>query len=388
MKRPARGWTGCPGGALDAGELMGQTVMIHWPRKQSAALVPDGVIPAPPDPPALAFSPLPMGETVPAARSDVSTQDAEAIEQAALARANAPQPAVTSVTSERPKVLEKMQTWAQKHREAKAANVDLRRATFVNKRTAVVASLFSLGAAIALTAGTAGATSPLVIVTAVRTGILIADCLCAYLHWKLPPATAAKWFPMGGRFLDNVIHHAATNAFGAKPGTAHACARWGGAILAVGMAGATAGLGFSYHALDLGVAVCRYVAGIGAVGASVSQAQAGDTYDPVAQARDAAAARFFEALRNEARKLGPHSQAFRDFCEQLRQALQKERADPALEKEFVRILGTIDKTHEQLVESDFLSIDRVNIPQRLSNDLIGLQSTLSIGLSVLKHVFN
>ncbi len=361
---------------------MDKPIVIHRPRPQALAPQPGALVHAQNARPDAASSPIPMMATVPPARGEILPAAGLAKEAIALSKASGP--GLPAVPTNRSQVLDRMRSWVGKFKEAEAAGVDLRKATFVNKRTAAMASLFSLGAAIALTIGTGGVASPLIIVAAVRSGTLIGDCICSYLHWKGPPATVAKWLPMGGKFVDNAFHHLLT-AMGAKPETAAKYAGRGGALVATAMAAATLGLGFPHQSLDLGILMCRYISGIGSVAASTAQEHATDKYDPVAKARDEAGAELFLALRSQGKELGLESEAFKSYCDEWRQALGAESPSPALDKEFTRLLATLGKTHDQLAMADFVGSDRVNYLQRVTNSLVGTHSTLGIGVTVLSQ---
>jgi hypothetical protein len=361
---------------------MDKAIVIHRPRRQALTAQPEASAHAQNARTDAAPSPIPMMATVPPARGDIRPAAGLAKEAIALSKASGP--GLPVVPTSRPEVLERMRSWVGKFKEAEAAGVDLRKATFVNKRSAAMASLFSLGAAIALTIGTGGVASPLIIVAAVRSGMLIGDCICSYFHWKGPPETVAKWLPMGGSFVGNAFHHLFT-AMGAKPETAAKYAGRGGALVATGMAAAMLGLGFPHQSLDLGILMCRYISGIGGVAASEAQWHATDKYDPVAKGLAVAGAEFFLALRSQGKELGLESEAFKSYCDELRQALGAESPSPELDKKFTRLFATLGKKHDQLAMADFIGFERVNYLQRVTKSLVGTHSTLGIGVTVLSH---
>lgn len=283
------------------------------------------------------WGPRPLPGALPAARSGLSRPQAEAAEQAAQAAAQGA--GLSVVSSPQPEVVSLIKGWATKNAHAEAAGVDMRKAVFVSKLVSTVASLLTVGAAVALTVATAGAATPFLIIAATRTAVLIGDAWCARLDLQRSQETPPRPLPMGSNFLGNAVY-GLVHAAGASPEASRTMAKYGSTLLSVGLVGASLAFALPTDAMDFSIAMMRFAAGMGGLLGAKSHAHAADQHEAVVQASVTAASDVLAALKAQAAKAGFDPEDFGDFCQDFRAQVAAQVTDEATLKALDHLLAS------------------------------------------------
>lgn len=347
----------------------GSPLAAAW-RDASAAALPAEAPPA---------GHLPLVATLPPPRRQVPLTAAQAAERAA--RAQAKTPGEAAIRSNRHQVLRTMRGWAEKDRQAQAAGVDLRKRTFINKLISTGAALITLGAAIAVTVATFGATLPFAAVAGARALTLIGDSLCAWLDWRGSTETPPSKLPLGANCLGNLLYGLGI-FLGADEDEAKTAAKVGSGLITLGLTSASLATGLPQEGISLLSSLLRYVASLGSIAGTASQAKASDRYDHLAQARDLKKTDVLELLMESAMTAGTDAQAYQAWCAGLRAELATHDIDPQALVTLEKIMTSAwQSAQEGEPVPDPVDADRSTLIQRLVNDVVGLQAGATFSLT-------
>lgn len=307
------------------------------------------------------------------------------------ARAQAQGPGLAAVEGSPGYVLAQVRDWSEKSARAEAVGVDLRKATFINKLIATGAAFITLGAVLAGTAVTGGAALPFLLVAAVRTAVLVGDCLCAYVQWKgsqeSPPVTLA----LGASALGNMLYYLG-EGLGLAEAHCKSIGRYGGGVLTVGLAASGLVLALPGEGIALSAILLRYFSSGGGVVSAARQHRSATNYEQVARSRDEVTASLRHLVADVARRPGvgdpaPDLHRFEHWCEELRVHLvEHEDYDDDALASLDKILREAWASANVGVAPPGVGADRVaNIAQRTVNDVVGVNSASSLALGGLAH---
>lgn len=354
-------------------------------RRLASSPAPPQARPAVDTPPG--WGPCPLQGALPAARSALSRPQAEAAEQAAHAAVRGPGLAQVHVSPE--KVATLVKGWAEAKARAEVAGVDLRKAVFVSKQVSTVASLLTLGVAVALTVATAGAATPLLIVAATRTAILIGDAWCAREDLRRMQETPPTSLPMGSNFLGNLIY-SLVHREGSSPEESQRRAKLGSGLLSVGLVGASLALTFPLSVVDFSVSMARFAAGVGGVLGAASHGRASDLHERAIQSSANGAQALLEELRKPAVEKTVDVEAFGDFCQSLRAQVVEQLESESMINDLDQILAAAKAGSSAEVagldRSAQSAVDRPSQTSRWLDTLFSVKGVASAVLTAFAHL--
>ncbi len=302
----------------------------------------------------------------------VRVPDCQSREMERTARERAAGPCEDAVRSNRGHVLRMTRRWAERDMTARAAGVQLRKATFFNKLLSFGAALVTLGGTAALSVVTGGAALPLLLLASVRATVLAFDCLCAWVDWRGSREHPPVRMPVGANSLGNMLYGVGSH-LGWSEERSKALGRNGGALLTLALSVAGLALASPQEGIDAASAALRYGASVLTLAGTGRQARDSDHYEAIAKARDEARAELQKALLDHAPQAGQDAARLTDLCEELQSELEADGigADTVGDlRQIFDAVATDFRQHESTTNP--VGADRNNTALRLVNDLVGL----------------